>query len=142
LAGPVGQQAKNAMHGVWLRHPLHPVFTDVPIGAWTTGLVLDAVAARTHDPATQQAADVAIGVGLGEFGGRARRIDEARPAWRCGPADRQTTRTAVCARAFMRPPRWSLVGGDGRVINGPATQNQPCLDVRERAGRIEVKRRE
>ena len=30
---------------------------------------------------------------------------------------------------------------DGRVINGPATQSQPCLDVRERAGEIEVKAR-
>jgi len=28
------------------------------------------------------------------------------------------------------------------VINGPATQDQPCLDVQERAGRIEVKGRE
>jgi len=64
LAGPVGQQAKNAMHGVWLRHPLHPVFTDLPIGAWTTGLVLDAIAARTNDHALERAADVAIGVGL------------------------------------------------------------------------------
>ena len=27
-AGPVGQQAKNALHGVWLGHPLHPVFTE------------------------------------------------------------------------------------------------------------------
>src|SRR5262245_19416692 len=43
-AGPVGQQAKNAMHGVWLGHPLHPVFTDVPIGAWTTAVALDASA--------------------------------------------------------------------------------------------------
>ena len=64
LAGPAGQHAKNAMHGVWLRHPLHPVFTDLPIGAWTTGLVLDAVAARTNDGAMARAADVAIGVGL------------------------------------------------------------------------------
>ena len=31
---------------------------------------------------------------------------------------------------------------DGQVINGPATQNQPCLDVRERDGRIEVKARD
>jgi nitrite reductase/ring-hydroxylating ferredoxin subunit len=30
---------------------------------------------------------------------------------------------------------------DGRVINGPATHDQPCLDVQERAGRIEVKTR-
>ena len=27
---------------------------------------------------------------------------------------------------------------DGRVLNGPATHNQPCLEVRERNGRIEV----
>src|SRR5207248_3493926 len=31
---------------------------------------------------------------------------------------------------------------DGHVINGPATQNQPCLDVRERSGEIEVKARD
>jgi nitrite reductase/ring-hydroxylating ferredoxin subunit len=30
----------------------------------------------------------------------------------------------------------------GDVINGPATQRQPVLDVRERDGRIEVKARE
>src|SRR6187401_899035 len=64
LGGQVGQQAKNAVHGVWLKHPLHPVFTDLPIGAWTTSLVLDAVAARTHDDGLERAADVAIGVGL------------------------------------------------------------------------------
>src|SRR5437868_15086396 len=63
-AGSAGQDAKNAMHGVWLGHPLHPVFTDLPIGAWTTGLVLDAVAARTNEPVMEKAADVAIGVGL------------------------------------------------------------------------------
>jgi nitrite reductase/ring-hydroxylating ferredoxin subunit len=31
---------------------------------------------------------------------------------------------------------------DGHVINGPATQRQPCFDVRERSGEIEVKARE
>jgi nitrite reductase/ring-hydroxylating ferredoxin subunit/uncharacterized membrane protein len=61
-AGPVGQQAKNAVHGVWLGHPLHPVFTDVPIGAWTTALALD-VAAK-GEPAMQRAATFAMGVGL------------------------------------------------------------------------------
>src|SRR5438874_892805 len=64
LAGPTGQQMKNAIHGVWLGHPLHPVFTDLPIGAWTTGLVLDAVAATNHDRTMERAADVAIAVGL------------------------------------------------------------------------------
>jgi nitrite reductase/ring-hydroxylating ferredoxin subunit/uncharacterized membrane protein len=63
-AGEAGQLAKNAMHGVWLGHPLHPVFTDVPLGAWTTALVLDAVAAARRDRAMERAADVAIAVGL------------------------------------------------------------------------------
>ena len=69
--GAAGQQVKNAMHGVWLRHPLHPVFTDVPIGAWTTGLVLDAIAARNGDRGMQRAADVAIAVGLASAAGAA-----------------------------------------------------------------------
>src|SRR5436305_10143138 len=63
-AGPAGQRAKNAVHGVWLGHPLHPVFTDLPIGAWTTALVLDAAAAASHDRGMERAADVAIAVGL------------------------------------------------------------------------------
>jgi len=63
-AGSAGQIAKNAVHGVWLGHPLHPVFTDLPLGAWTTGLVLDAVAAARNDRAMERAADVAIAVGL------------------------------------------------------------------------------
>ena len=62
--GAAGQTAKNLAHGVWLGHPLHPVFTDLPLGAWTTGLVLDAIGATNRDPAMERAADVAIAVGL------------------------------------------------------------------------------
>jgi nitrite reductase/ring-hydroxylating ferredoxin subunit/uncharacterized membrane protein len=61
-AGPVGQHTKNALHGVWLGHPLHPVFTDVPIGAWTTALALDA--ASNGDKGMRRAATFAMGVGL------------------------------------------------------------------------------
>src|SRR5829696_611358 len=68
-AGPIGQQAKNALHGTWLGHPLHPVFTDVPIGAWTTALALDAAA--NGDPAMRRAATFAMGVGLAGAAGAA-----------------------------------------------------------------------
>ena len=61
-AGPAGQRAKNALHGVWLGHPLHPVLTDLPLGAWTTALALDAAA--KGDPGMRRAATFAIGVGL------------------------------------------------------------------------------
>jgi len=61
-AGPAGARLKDAAHGVWLGHPLHPVFTDLPIGAWTTALALDCAAGR--DRGMQRAATFAMGVGL------------------------------------------------------------------------------
>lgn len=33
--------AKDLLNGTWLGHPLHPVITDVPIGAFLVALVLD-----------------------------------------------------------------------------------------------------
>lgn len=48
---------KNALHGTWLGHPLHPVLTDVPVGAWTVAAVLDMIGA-------EEGAGVAIGIGL------------------------------------------------------------------------------
>jgi len=256
-AGPVGRRLKNTLHGVWLKHPLHPVFTDVPLGAWTTGLVLDAIAARSRDRATAEAADVAIAVGLAgaagaavtgltdwsETSGRSRREGlihgllniaattlyatafvlrrrgaratgqscalagytvAVGAAWLGGDlvynqrlgvthavVDPPETFTAVApasdvAEGEMHRVRHgdldlllvrqhgrlcalahscSHLGGplsegtlkdgsvvcpwhgsefalaDGRVINGPATHDQPCLDVRERNGQIEVKQR-
>lgn len=41
--GPARRGIQNFLHGTWLGHPLHPVITDVPIGAWTTTLLLDAL---------------------------------------------------------------------------------------------------
>ena len=32
---------KNALSGTWFGHPLRPVLTDLPIGAWTMAAVLD-----------------------------------------------------------------------------------------------------
>ena len=40
-----GRPARDFLNGTWLGHPLHPVLTDIPIGAWTTATVLDAVTA-------------------------------------------------------------------------------------------------
>jgi nitrite reductase/ring-hydroxylating ferredoxin subunit/uncharacterized membrane protein len=246
------------MHGVWLGHPLHPVFTDLPLGAWTTGLVLDAVASMNRDSGMERAADVAIAVGLAgaagaavtgltdwsETSGRSRRTGLVHgllniaattlyatayvlrkngsrssgqacavagygiaigAAWFGGDLvygqrigvthaaiDAPDEFTAVAASTAipdnsMKRARQDDVdvllvrqrgrvcalahpcghmGGplsegtlkdgsvvcpwhgsefrldDGQVITGPATQNQPCLDVRERDGRIEVKTRD
>jgi nitrite reductase/ring-hydroxylating ferredoxin subunit/uncharacterized membrane protein len=62
-AGDAGQPIKNALHGVWLKHPLHPAITDVPIGSWTAAAVLDVLEARGNDEYAA-GADAAVAVGL------------------------------------------------------------------------------
>jgi len=47
---------KNALHGVWLDHPLHPALVSIPVGAFTVAAILDALAVR--------AADTVIGIGI------------------------------------------------------------------------------
>ena len=42
-SGPLGQTIKDFLHGVWLGHSLHPALTDIPLGAWTAGVVFDAI---------------------------------------------------------------------------------------------------
>jgi nitrite reductase/ring-hydroxylating ferredoxin subunit/uncharacterized membrane protein len=61
-AGDVGRRTRDFLHGTWLGHPLHPVLTDIPIGAWTTALVLDAAGGNAKG--VSRAADAAIGLGI------------------------------------------------------------------------------
>ncbi|HEX3909046.1 MAG TPA: Rieske 2Fe-2S domain-containing protein [Mycobacteriales bacterium] len=51
------QVLRDALHGVWLGHPLHPMLTDVPIGTWTAAAILDLV------PGTGPAAAMLIATG-------------------------------------------------------------------------------
>ena len=61
---PYGEKLRNFLHGTWLGHPLHPVITDVPIGAWTAAAVLDAYEVATGDEQFAPGADMAVGIGL------------------------------------------------------------------------------
>ncbi|MDQ0867166.1 Rieske 2Fe-2S domain-containing protein [Arthrobacter globiformis] len=51
---------RNTLSGTSLGHPLHPVLTDFPIGAWTMATVLDTVGG----PASEPAADILVAVGI------------------------------------------------------------------------------
>ncbi|HEV7666666.1 MAG TPA: Rieske 2Fe-2S domain-containing protein [Chloroflexota bacterium] len=55
--GPAARRFKNWLNGVWLGHPLHPALTDLALGAWSTGALLDLVNARGP-------ADAAMTVGV------------------------------------------------------------------------------
>ncbi|HUZ03683.1 MAG TPA: Rieske 2Fe-2S domain-containing protein [Thermomicrobiaceae bacterium] len=63
-AGPAGAKAKDFLNGTWLGHPLHPVLTDVPLGAWTAACVLDAMDTVSGRREFQAGADTAIVVGI------------------------------------------------------------------------------
>jgi nitrite reductase/ring-hydroxylating ferredoxin subunit/uncharacterized membrane protein len=65
ISGAVGKAVqprpvRNILSGTSLGHPLHPVLTDFPIGAWTMATVLDTVGG----PASEPAADILVAVGI------------------------------------------------------------------------------
>jgi nitrite reductase/ring-hydroxylating ferredoxin subunit/uncharacterized membrane protein len=53
-------RAKDLLAGTWLGHPVHPMLTDVPIGAWTSAFVLDLFGGRQ----ARRASDALVGVGV------------------------------------------------------------------------------
>ncbi len=50
-------RVRDALHGVWTGHPLHPAAVQLPIGAWMSAAVLDAVGGQ------EAASTVLVGVG-------------------------------------------------------------------------------
>ncbi len=62
--GTRGQKAKNFLHGTWVGHPLHVILTDIPIGAWTVGLVFDGLDMVSENRGFRVAADGAIAIGV------------------------------------------------------------------------------
>ena len=60
----LGDEVRDLLQGRWLGHPLHPVLTDIPVGAWTAALALDSVELMSDNGAVGNAADLAVGIGL------------------------------------------------------------------------------
>ncbi|HEX3818126.1 MAG TPA: DUF2231 domain-containing protein [Chthoniobacterales bacterium] len=61
---PAGETLRNFFHGVWFGHPLHPMLTDIPLGAWTAATVLDVYEISSGDESLTNASDFAVGLGL------------------------------------------------------------------------------
>lgn len=57
---PSGGGVKDVLSGVPLGHALHPLMTDLPIGAWTSATLLDLVGGESSRPAAQRL----VGIGL------------------------------------------------------------------------------
>jgi len=95
---------KDALHGVWLGHPLHPLLTDLPIGFWTSASVLDLLGGRRG----RQAADAMVGLGVASalptaVAGLADWSELNRPERRSGVvhAGMNLTATVLYATSFL-----------------------------------------
>lgn len=58
---PLGR-GRDALHGRWLGHPVHPLMVQVPMGSWLSAAVLDLL------PGQRRGARALIGVGLATAG--------------------------------------------------------------------------
>ncbi len=51
------QRVRDALHGVWLGHPLHPAMVQVPVGSWISAAVVDLL------PGQRRAATALVALG-------------------------------------------------------------------------------
>ena len=62
--GRPGRTLQGLLNGTWIGHPLHPMLTDVPIGAWSVVLLLDLVGIADPGAGLGTAATVALWLGV------------------------------------------------------------------------------
>lgn len=55
---------KDVLHGKFLGHPLHPMLTDIPVGAWTASMLFDAIGMIGGGEALEEASDGLVAFGL------------------------------------------------------------------------------
>ena len=122
---PSGLNATNDHRAgvAWLGHPLHPLLTDLPIGAWSMAALLDALDARSADVLVGAGIAAAVptaATGLNDWSdtyGQTTRLGLVHAATnhRTGPAG------GVAGGSQPRPPRagQSVEPGDA----------QPCLSA-------------
>ena len=58
------QKLRNFLNGTWLGEPLHVVLTDVPVGAWSVAMAMDALDLVYDRREYARACEMSIGVGL------------------------------------------------------------------------------
>lgn len=61
---PKMSKFKDILHGTWFGHPLHPALVAVPLGSWTSTLLLDCLWLSSEKPEMARAADATLLLGL------------------------------------------------------------------------------
>lgn len=125
----VPHRVRGRLHGDWLGIPLHPILTDVTIGAWTGSFVADLVGGRAARPFARRlvllgnvAAFPTMATGLADWG----RLD--REGRRVGlvHAGTNLTATLLYLRSYRARRRghhgagvaWGLVAATAATVGG------------------------
>ena len=64
FGAPAMRRLKVFLNGTLVGHPLHPMLTDIPIGAWTLTIILDLIGLLFRFPQLGLASGIAAGVGV------------------------------------------------------------------------------
>jgi nitrite reductase/ring-hydroxylating ferredoxin subunit len=167
--GAPGRLLNNLLHGTaLLGHPLHPAVTDIPIGAWSVGVVLDYLAVSGHfvpaaagsvgllgcSTARTIASTSTSAAAIRLLKGALHRVMVGDlPALLVRQQGKICAIGAVCSHAggpldegtlekgrVTCPRHGSIIDvGTGSVKGGPATFGQPQLVIREADGRVSAK---
>lgn len=62
--GEPNRKIKDILNGTWFGHPLHPVLTDIPIGAWSSTLFLDLDWLTNESEGVARSADTVLVLGI------------------------------------------------------------------------------
>lgn len=136
---PLGD-ARDALHGRWVGHPVHPLMVQVPIGSWLSAAVLDLL------PGQRRGADTLVGLGLvaaapAALAGWVDWADLRKPQMRVGLVHAATNITAVglyaaslSARLRGRRARGRLLGLAGLTAVGVGGALGGHLSYRQAAG--------
>ncbi len=69
--GEPNRKIKDMLNGTWLGHAVHPMLTDIPLGAWTGTALLDVAALAGENKGIEDSADLTLVLGLLGAGGAA-----------------------------------------------------------------------
>lgn len=61
--GAPTRRVADLLHGTWLGHPLHPVLTDITVGAWTLSTLFDWAGLLGRSKQMQDAGDALLSIG-------------------------------------------------------------------------------
>ena len=62
--GQPNRRIKDLFNGTWLGHALHPVFTDIPIGAWSGTMLLDLTWLNNESEGVARGSDITMALGI------------------------------------------------------------------------------